>query len=325
VFHRKQQADGGRCIELSSAGAISSLRSDSRSQRISAVLIEMEAPRPAVKARVIALACSGSSGSQWRPLAEALGRGREFLTPEHAGPAIAARLDGRAFTLADEAQRCTRLIDASERKVHLVGHSYGGAVALQAALARPERIASMTLYEPAAFHLLDELGGDGAAGFVEIAAIARRVRDAVSVGEHAAAAAAFVDYWNGQGAWDRLSEHVRAALTRWAAKAPLEFAALMNARTVLEEYAALDMPILVLRGEHAPLPTRVIADALPDAMDCAVEVIAGAGHMGPMTHADAVSARMVAHITSAEAMPALHARGMARRLIGLDAALSAAT
>ena len=189
--------------------------------------------------------------------------------------------------------------------MHLVGHSYGGGVALQAALARPDRIASMTLYEPAAFHLLDELGADGAAGFVEIAAVARRVRDAVGAGDHAGAAAAFVDYWNGPGTWSRLSEHVRAALTRWAPKAPLEFAALMDARTVLEDFAALDVPILVLRGEHAPMPTRVIADALPDAMDCArVEVIAGAGHMGPMTHADAVSARIVAHIMSAEAMPA---------------------
>lgn len=285
------------------------------------MLIELEAPRRALKGPVIALACSGSSGSRWRPLAEALGRGRELLTPEHAGPAIAARMEGGSFTLADEAARCGRLIDASEGKVHLVGHSYGGGVALQAALARPDRIASMTLYEPAVFHLLDELGADGAAGFVEIAAIARRVRDAVSAGEHAGAAAAFVDYWNGQGTWERLSEHVRAALTRWAPKAPLEFAALMNARTILEDYAALDFPILVLRGEHAPMPTRVIADALPDAMGCArIEVVAGAGHMGPMTHADAVSARIVTHILRAEAMPAQHVRTTVGRLVGLDAA-----
>ena len=285
------------------------------------MLIEMETARPAAKARVIALACSGSSGSQWRPLAGALGRSRELLTPEHAGPGIAARMDDGSFTLAHEAARCIRLIDAGAGKVHLVGHSYGGAIALQAALARPERIASMTLYEPASFHLLDELGADGVAGFVEIAAVARRVRDAVRAGDNAGAAAAFVDYWNGRGSWHRLSPHVQAALTRWAPKAPLEFAALMNARTVLEDFAGLEFPILVLRGEHAPMPTRIIADTLPDAMDCArAEVLAGAGHMGPMTHADVVVARIAAHIMSADVEPPLHLRATVDRLVGADAA-----
>ena len=44
-----------------------------------------------------------------------------------------------AFTLGDEAARTIEVIDRSGRKVHLVGHSYGGGVALHAALARPAR------------------------------------------------------------------------------------------------------------------------------------------------------------------------------------------
>jgi pimeloyl-ACP methyl ester carboxylesterase len=48
--------------------------------------------------------------------------------------------------------------------VHLVGHSYGG-VALHAVLARKDRAASLTLYEPSAFHLLKQLDA-GAAAFV---------------------------------------------------------------------------------------------------------------------------------------------------------------
>jgi pimeloyl-ACP methyl ester carboxylesterase len=95
----------------------------------------------------------------------------------------------------------------------------------------------------------------------------------------------------------------------------------MNEHTVLEDYAAFDFPILILRGQHAPMPTRLIADALPDAMGYArVEVIAGAGHMGPMTHADAVSARIGAHIMGAEAMPAVRARMAGSRRVGVDAA-----
>ena len=272
---------------------------------MTAVPIDVDSPGPTIRGRVIALHCSGASGGQWRPLGEALGRRCGLLTPEHFGPEVAASAQLSRFALADEAARSIALIDACDAKVHLVGHSYGGGVALQAALARPDRIASMTLYEPAAFHLLDDLGADGAAGFIEIAAIARQVRCAVDAGDNESAAAAFVDYWNGAGMWAKLSSQVRKGLTRWAPKAPLEFAALMNEPTTLQDFETLDFPILILRGELAPTPTRLIADALPEVMNCArLEIIAGAGHMGPLTHAAAVNARIVTHIANAEAMQA---------------------
>ncbi len=271
---------------------------------MTAVPIDVDSPRPTITGRVIALHCSGASGGQWRPLGAALGRGCELLAPEHFGPEVAGSTQLSRFALADEAARSIALIDASEAKVHLVGHSYGGAVALQAALARPDRIASLTLYEPAAFHLLDDLGADGAAGFIEIAAIARQVRCAVEAGDNQRAAAAFVDYWNGAGMWAKLSSQVRKDLTRWTPKAPLEFAALMDEPTTLQDFETLDFPTLVLRGELAPTPTRLIADALPGAMDCArLEIVAGAGHLGPLTHAAAVNARIAAHVAKAETLP----------------------
>ena len=42
-------------------------------------------------------------------------------------------------------------------KFHLIGHSYGGMVALQlAAQAQPQRVRSLSLFEPIAFHLLPD-------------------------------------------------------------------------------------------------------------------------------------------------------------------------
>ena len=67
-------------------------------------------------------------------------------------------------------------------------------------------------------------------------------------------------------------------------------------------YAELRVPVLVLRGEHAPRSTRVIAETLPKLLPAArMAVIDGAGHMGPLTHADAVGACMAAHIGAVEA------------------------
>ena len=111
----------------------------------------------------------------------------------HTGPWTGAH----AFTLADEAARTIEIIDQSERKVHLVGHSYGGGVALHVALARPDRIASLALYEPSAFHLLKAMGDQAAAAFAEIVDITRRTGQGVIAGDYAGAAALFVDYWSG--------------------------------------------------------------------------------------------------------------------------------
>ena len=105
-----------------------------------------------------------------------------------------------AFTLADEAVRTIDLVDRCRGQVHIVGHSYGGGVALHVALARPERIASLALYEPSAFHLLKALGDKGGAALAEILRIARETGEGVIAGDYARAVAAFVEYWGGEGA-----------------------------------------------------------------------------------------------------------------------------
>ena len=106
----------------------------------------------------------------------------------------------------------------SKAKVHLVGHSYGGGgVALHVALARPRpRIASMTLYEPSAFHLLRQIGDPGAEAYAEIKGVAWRISEGVITGDYRGAVADFVDYWNGPGSWDAMRPAVQQALMRWA-------------------------------------------------------------------------------------------------------------
>jgi pimeloyl-ACP methyl ester carboxylesterase len=251
---------------------------------------------------VIALHCSGSGSAQWRKLSDALGSRHKFVAPEHYGCESTGPWSGeRAFTLADEAARTVGIIDASCAKVHLVGHSYGGGVALRAALERPERVASLTLYEPSAFHLLKTMGSYGAHALAEIIAISKRTADSVSCGDYRGAAASFVDYWGGRGAWEALRPSVQAALTRWAPKAPLDFRALIEERTPASAYTALRIPVLIMRGQHAPAPTRAIAEHLPMLLPAArLAVVEGAGHMGPVTHAGKVNAAIVRHIAEVD-------------------------
>jgi pimeloyl-ACP methyl ester carboxylesterase len=260
-------------------------------------------PRPARRGRVIALHCSGAGASQWCYLGEALGGRYELMAPEHYGSDSSGPWPGEhPFALADEATRAIALIDGSEGKVHLVGHSYGGGVALNVALARPHRIASMALYEPSAFHLLRQMGEVGAEAYAEIAGVAGRICHGVVTGDYRRGVAAFVDYWNGPGAWNAMRPTVQSMLIRWAPKGPLDFRALIDEPTPASAYRALNFPVMILRGEHAPKPTRLIAEGLSELLPASrLVVIDGAGHMGPLTHAPEVSGLIVQHIAAAEA------------------------
>ena len=94
--------------------------------------------RSACRGWVIALHCSGASAVQWRELGSVLGVGYELTAPEHFGGHVSGGpwTGERVFTLADEAERTINLIDGGRGRVHLIGHSYGGGVALHVALRR---------------------------------------------------------------------------------------------------------------------------------------------------------------------------------------------
>jgi pimeloyl-ACP methyl ester carboxylesterase len=94
----------------------------------------------------------------------------------------------------------------------------------------------------------------------------------------------------------------QTGLTRWMPKAPLDFRALIDEPTRVSRLCRPADSNAHFRGEHAPAPTRLIAEALQAAMPAArLEVVAGAGHMGPLTHTKDVNAAIVQHIEQSEA------------------------
>jgi pimeloyl-ACP methyl ester carboxylesterase len=89
-------------------------------------------------------------------------------------------------------------------------------------------------------------------------------------------------------------------MVRYVPKACLDFHALFEEDTPRSAYRAFRFPVLIMSGEFAPAPTRVVAEGLADLIPSAVHArIAGAGHMGPCTNAEAVNARILAHIGKA--------------------------
>jgi pimeloyl-ACP methyl ester carboxylesterase len=251
----------------------------------------------AKKPVVLALHCSGSSGRQWNKLASALGGRCRLIAPDLIGAAVPQWRAGTQFRLADETAPLAKIVDAQDGRVHLVGHSYGGGVALRLACERPARIASLSLYEPSAFFLLQWLGAEGRPELEEIQSVAAGVTRDVTAGNYSAAARRFIDYWNGAGAWAGMKMQSKAELMEYVPKAPLEFGALLEEPTRPFAFSRLACPVLLMRGAHGPAPTARIARELRSIMRNAVlEEIRDAGHMGPFSHAECVNDLIAAHV-----------------------------
>lgn len=247
---------------------------------------------------VVCLHSSTGSHGQWRGLMDTLadrcqvtgvdlhGHGRSPAFP-------ASRLD----SLHLDTQAVLALARAgSPDGVHLVAHSYGAAVALQIALRHPHWVRSLTLYEPVAFGLLHALApGDAALG--EIEEIAHSVEALVRAGELEGAARAFVGYWGGAAAWEAMSPAQRSGVAGRIACIPGHFHALFRARWPASLLARLAMPTLLMHGERTRAPARRVAGLLAVAVPgLRTAQVAGAGHLGPMTHEVVVNAAIVGHL-----------------------------
>ncbi|MFT3766679.1 MAG: alpha/beta hydrolase [Minicystis sp.] len=190
---------------------------------------------------------------------------------------------------------------AAERgPAHVVGHSYGGLVALTLAREHASLVRSLSVYDPVAFGVLhDPADAEG------LEDLARAAENPVFLDDARGGSEpwfeAFVDYWNGPGAWGALPPPAREAFLRVGRKVYYEVRSLLADRTPAAAYKGVAAPSLLMRGERSPAAARrvisLLAGSIPDATLVQIE---GAGHMGPISHAGAVNESIVRHLARVE-------------------------
>ena len=242
---------------------------------------------------VVLLHSSASSARQWEQLAA-------MLTPHFQVRAIelhghgdqpAWRSDAR-MTLADEAALAVAALEEAGG-AHVVGHSFGGAVALKLATMYPEQVRSVVAYEPVLFRLiLDDLTDTTSAQTV--VAVADSMRAHLAAGNSHSAAQVFIDFWSGAGAWNSLPAAKQSSIAARMHSVIQHFDALFYEPLRLGDLARLPMPSMFVSGSRTVDVTRRIAAALRAALPAAEhEVLPAMGHMGPITHAAEFNRRLV--------------------------------
>jgi pimeloyl-ACP methyl ester carboxylesterase len=174
------------------------------------------------------------------------------------------------------------------RSVHLVGHSFGGSVALKSAMLLGHRVGSLILLEPTPFYLLKQNGRTQA--FLESRGLHDHVKRFGSSGDWPKVAERFADYWLGDGSWGTMPEKRRAVFAASLPPNVHEWDGVMEEETTIEELKALTARTLVVSDAATRLPIREIIDIFAKACPhWTFRTITEGGHMAPLTRPELIN------------------------------------
>jgi len=239
---------------------------------------------------IVLLHAGGSSSRQWRKVGSFLNTEFTLVAPDFWGCGNSDPWPGPdQLTHENQAQLVAKVIQSVDAQSCLVvGHSYGGATALRLALSNPNLVSGLILIEPIVMPLLKE--SNDIRLFEEYESMAQEFLARASQNDIDGAWQIFLDYRNGRGTWEGLTEKARDRFRGDTQSAVKGFHANLDNPTAVSDLQGLDMPTAVICGEQTTLPDRRVSEIVSKSIvDCQFHEIEGAGHMSPLSHPDSVA------------------------------------
>ncbi|MGR3503146.1 alpha/beta fold hydrolase [Pseudaestuariivita sp.] len=235
---------------------------------------------------LVAVHCSLAFGKAWAGVAKALDGRMQVLACDMPGHGASPDWrPGDAELQGLTADAVVARMEALSGPAHLVGHSFGGTVALRVALERPDLVASLTLIEPVFFAAA--FAHDPASRAVYEAQFTG-FGDAYRRGDLRSAAREFTSIWGGGVPWEALPEPQRQMMADRIHLIPAGEPGIIDdvgGMLALGRLEALSCPVTLIEGAESPPIVSAIQTALAARVAHASRhVIEGAGHMVPLSH-----------------------------------------
>jgi len=226
---------------------------------------------------------SYSTVSAWRPIQRLLRPGFRLVTTSLCGYGRSSDTrTGQDPAMRHEVQIVEALARHIGEPVHLVGHSFGGTVALAAALSGSVPVASLSFFEANPINLVRGYG-DGEL-YRSTLRMSQDFEAAVHQGEPDAAGR-IIDFWGGAGVFAGMPDAVKAYCRETAGVNVLDWRCAFGFDIAPQNCASLEVPVMVVRGELANDTMKAITEVLHGALPSSrTAVVDGAGHFLISSH-----------------------------------------
>jgi pimeloyl-ACP methyl ester carboxylesterase len=232
---------------------------------------------------VVLLHATLSRGRAWRPLVRMLADHARVASIDRRGHRASPDPDPMRLSFPDHVADVAAVIEREAlAPAVIVGHSFGGCVALDLAGFRPDLVRAVVAYEPPYLPVAPARVRDG------MADVARAAADARTAGDGPRAVEVFLRAVLGDAGFQAMPPAVRSTVLVEGDAAASD-ARLAGLRPEL--LGAIAAPVTIAVGALSRPFYLEIAEALVAAIpDARVVRVPGADHMGAVTHPDAIRA-----------------------------------
>jgi pimeloyl-ACP methyl ester carboxylesterase len=242
---------------------------------------------------------SCSTGAAWRPvMATWSGQFRCVTTSLLGYGGTVERRTAADPGISHEAEILESVVRKAGNRVHLVGHSFGGLVALAVALRNRVPLASLVILEAPAPEVLRDHGEH------QHHRAFRQMTEtyfAAVAGGNIEAIAAMIDFYGGAGTYSSWPPRVRAYAVETTPVNILDWASAYGFALPAKSLATVQIPALVIRGGSSHPAVQRANALLSESMgNAALVTMDTAAHFMIATHPNEVGRLIAQHVRQAE-------------------------
>lgn len=168
--------------------------------------------------------------------------------------------------------------------VHLIGHSFGGVVALAAAMDNIFPIKKLTLFEPVAVSVLKAFNEDRDYG--QVVDFVEKYKTAYEENQKMACRHV-IDFWGGTGSFDMIPNHIQVAMENMTKNNLRHWDLCQLKGNNMDDYKNINIPTQLIYGSKSNPIAKLISTTLNEQLPISdVNIIDDASHFMITTHSE---------------------------------------